>query len=69
MFENKIIIDPKIRYGKPVIKGTRVSTDIILGSLTGGMDVEEVAEEYGVKKEDVLVTIKYATKIMTKEEI
>jgi uncharacterized protein (DUF433 family) len=32
MFEDRIIIDPEIRHGKPVIKGTRVPIDIILGS-------------------------------------
>ncbi len=35
MFENRIIIDPEIRHGKPVIKGSRVPVDVILGSLSG----------------------------------
>ena len=30
MFEDRIIIDPEIRHGKPIIKGTRVPVDIIL---------------------------------------
>ncbi len=59
MYENRIIIDPEIRHGKPVIRGTRVSLDIILGSLAGGMGVEEVAEEYGIGKEDVLTAIEF----------
>ncbi|MEE9150364.1 MAG: DUF433 domain-containing protein [Thermoplasmata archaeon] len=33
----RIIIDKNIRHGKPVIRGTRVPVDIILGSLAGGM--------------------------------
>lgn len=33
----RIVIDENIRHGKPVIKGTRVPIDIILGSLAGGM--------------------------------
>jgi len=69
MFEDRIIIDPEIRHGKPVIRGTRVPIDIILGSLAGGMEIEEVAEEYGVKKEDVLAAIEYATRIVAREEI
>lgn len=69
MFEDRIIIDLEIRHGKPVIRGTRVPIDIILGSLAGGMEIEEVAEEYGVKREDVLAAIEYAAKIVASEEI
>jgi uncharacterized protein (DUF433 family) len=69
MYEDRIVIDPEIRHGKPVIKGTRVSVDVILGSLAGGMSVEEVAREYGISKEDVLAAIDYAAKIVAKEEI
>ena len=69
MFEDRIIIDPEIRHGKPVIRGTRVPVDIILGSLAGGMEIEEVAEEYGVKREDVLAAIEYAAKIVASEKI
>ena len=52
MFEDRIIIDPEIRHGKPVIKGTRVPIDIILGSLAGGMEIDEVAgvENTGLKE-------------------
>ena len=69
MFEERIGIDPEIRHGKPVIKGTRVPVDIILGSLAGGMGMKEIAEEYGTQKEDVLAAIEYAAKIVAKEEI
>ena len=69
MYESRIIIDPEIRHGKPVIKGTRVPVDVILGSLAGGMSVEEVAREYGISKEDVMAAIEYAAKIVAKEEI
>ena len=69
MCEDKIVIDPEIRHGKPVIRGTRVPVDIILGSIAGGMSIEEVAKEYGIKKEDVLAAIEYAAKLISKEEI
>lgn len=69
MHAERIIVDPEVRHGKPVIKGTRVSVDIILGSLAGGMKIEEVAEEYGIRKKDVIAAIEYAAKIIAKEEI
>ncbi len=69
MYEDRIEINPEIRHGKPVIKGTRVPVDIILGSLAGGMSIEEVAKEYGITEEDVRAAIEYAAKIIAKEEI
>jgi len=65
----RIVINPKIRHGKPVIKGTRVSVDVILGSLAGGMSVDEVTEEYGITRDDVLAAIEYAAKLISTEEI
>ncbi|MCG7848231.1 MAG: DUF433 domain-containing protein [ANME-2 cluster archaeon] len=69
MFEDRVIIDPEIRHGKPIIKGTRVSVDVILGSLAGGMEIQEIADEYGIDKKDMQAAIEYAAKIVAKEEI
>ena len=69
MFEDRIIIDPEVRHGKPIIKGTRVPVDIILGSLASGMELKEVAAEYEVTREDILAAVEYATKVVAKEEI
>jgi uncharacterized protein (DUF433 family) len=66
---SRIIIDPMVRHGKPIIKGTRVPIDVILGSLACGMSVNEVAKEYGITKKDVLATIEYTAKLVSKEEI
>ena len=69
MFEDRIIVDQDVAHGKPVIRGSRVPVEIILGSLAGGMEINEVAEEYGLEKQDVLAAIKYAASIVSKEEI
>lgn len=69
MFEDRIIIDPEVRHGKPIIKGTRVPVDIIFGALASGMELKEVASEYEVKREDILAAVEYATKVVAKEEI
>ena len=65
----RIVINPKIMHGKPVIKGTRVPVDVILGSLVGGMSYEEVEKEYGVKRADVIAAIEYAAKFVMGEEV
>lgn len=61
------MVDPKIRHGKPIIKGTRISVDVILGALAGGMSYDEVCNEYGIKREDILATIEYAASIVAHE--
>lgn len=65
----RIITDPKIMHGKPVIKDTRVPVDVILGSLVGGMTYEEVEKEYGVKREDIIAAIEYAAEFVMGEEM
>jgi len=66
---NRIVIDEKIRHGKPVIKGTRVPVDVVLGSLVGGMTYDEVCKEYDITKKDILAAIEYATSIISQEEV
>lgn len=59
--EKNICIDRKIRGGKPVIKGTRVPVDLILGKLAGGMSYEEVQKEYDLTQKDILSALEYAS--------
>jgi len=64
----RIIIDPNIHHGKPVIKGTRVPITRIIGGLAGGMSEEEIIREYEVSREDILATLAYAGEIIEEEE-
>lgn len=65
----RITVDEKVRFGKPVIKGTRVPVDLILGKLAGGMTYEEVMVEYDLTREDILAALKYAAKSLSEEKI
>ncbi|MCD6158665.1 MAG: DUF433 domain-containing protein [Euryarchaeota archaeon] len=65
----RIAIDENIRHGKPVIKGTRVPIDIILGSLAGGMAYQEICEDYEITEDDIKAAIEYATKLVADEEV
>lgn len=58
----RIIIDPKICHGKPVIKGTRVLVSNILSYLASGSTVEEVLEDFpNITKEDILAAISFGS--------
>ena len=65
----RIIIDEKICFGKAVVKGTRVSAELVLGKLAHGMSYEEVMEEYDITKDDILAALDYAAKHLSNEEI
>ena len=69
MYEDRIVIDPAVRHGKPVIKGSRVPLELVLGSLAGGMAIDEILKEYDLQKEDVLAALAYATRLIAGEEI
>jgi uncharacterized protein (DUF433 family) len=67
-WEEKIVVDPKILVGKPVIRGTRLSVEFILGLLANDWTIQQVLDEYSqLKREDIIAALKYATE-MVKEE-
>jgi len=66
---NRITINPRVMAGKPVIRGTRITVDLILELLAAGMKPEEIAEDYKITIEDVRAALLYAAKILGREEI
>ena len=64
-----VMVDREVRFGKPVIKGTRVPVDLVIGKLAGGLSVEQVMEEYFLRREDVQNALAYAATLMNEEEI
>jgi uncharacterized protein (DUF433 family) len=65
----RISVDEKVRFGRPVITGTRVPVDLILGKLAGGMTYDEIVQEYDLTTEDILASLDYAAKTISGEEI
>ena len=60
---DRIVSIPEVLNGKPCIKGTRVSVQMVLEWLASGASADEVAERHPlVSKEDVLQAIRYASK-------
>ena len=68
-WKERIIVDPKILVGKPVIKGTRVMVATVVGHVGAGDPIDEVAHDYGVTREDVLASIAYAADVVAGEEV
>jgi uncharacterized protein (DUF433 family) len=64
-----IVVDPAVRLGRPVIRGTRVPVDVVVGQLAAGLSPEQVAEEYGITRDDVLAALAYAAKVLAAEQV
>ena len=62
--DERIVIDPEIQHGRPIIRGTRVPVTRILGGLAGGMTQEEIMREYEVSIEDVRAALAYAAEVI-----
>lgn len=57
-YKEKIVADPDIMLGKPIIKGTRITVEIILRKLSEGMTITELLEAYPhLTKEDILAAL------------
>ena len=65
----RITVDTAVRFGRPVIEGTRVPVDLVLGQLAGGMTIETVMEEYALSREDVLAALAYAAGHIAGEDV
>ena len=66
--DDRIVIDPKICHGKPVIRGTRTPVAIVVGGLAGGMTFEEVQREYDLTTEDIRAALKFAGELVEQEQ-
>lgn len=59
----RIIVDPTVLTGKPVIRGTRLAVDYIMNLLAHGATFEEILAEYkGLTREDVQACLLFAAK-------
>jgi uncharacterized protein (DUF433 family) len=69
-YQKIIISDPSIMLGKPIIKGTRITVELIIKKLSDGLSIEDILKAYPhLKREDVLAALAYSSDIISKEEI
>ena len=60
---NRISVNPKVMLGKPVIRGTRLTVEFILGILAQGDTVEDILAEYpGLIREDIHACLLFASR-------
>ena len=63
-YRDRIVSDPAIMHGKPVVKGTRIPAALILGFLAAGESPDDIIAEYPqLKPEDVQACLAYAASL------
>ena len=69
-WQERIVIDPEILVGKPVIRGSRLAVEFIVGLLGEGWSEEEILRNYpGLVKEDIQACLRYASATLQAEKV
>ena len=69
-YKGKIESNPDIMLGKPVIKGTRITVELILKRLSEGASMDEILEGYpNIAKDDILACLSYSADVIGEEEL
>ena len=68
-YHDRIIIDPKILFGKPVFKGTRIPISIVLKMLRNGATFQKILDEYPrLTEDDIKTALDYSVFIVDHPE-
>ncbi|MFP4293272.1 MAG: DUF433 domain-containing protein [Cyclobacteriaceae bacterium] len=68
-YKERISANPKVMLGKPVIKGTRITVELILRKIVGGYSFDEIIEMYPhISKEDIMACVGYAVSVLESED-
>jgi uncharacterized protein (DUF433 family) len=66
---DRIVVDPGVMLGKPVIRGTRLTVELILRKLGEGASEDDLLDGYpGLKREDIRAALAYAADTLAHEE-
>jgi uncharacterized protein (DUF433 family) len=66
----RIVVNPKIMLGKPVIKGTRLPVEIIVEKVAYGATTDDLRKDYPfLKEDDIRAALLYAAKRVANEEV
>jgi uncharacterized protein (DUF433 family) len=68
--QDRIVLDPAILAGKPVIRGSRISVEFVIGLLADGWSETAIVENYpGICHDDILACLAYARDILKEERV
>ncbi len=59
-----VTVDPEVVHGRPVVAGTRLPVEVIVGALAGGSSFEEIVADYHLTDEQIRAALGYATRML-----
>ncbi len=66
----RIVLDPAVLAGKPVIRGTRLSVDFVIGLMADGWTEADILHNYsGLSHDDVAACLAYARDVLRSEKV
>jgi len=69
-WRERVIVDPEILVGKPVIKGTRIAVEFVIDLLGSGWSIEKILQEYDhLTKEDIQACLAYSADVLKSERV
>lgn len=70
-YQDRLIVDPKVHFGKPCVAGTRILVEHVLELIQEGIPFSEIVEQYypDLEIDDVKACMAYATELVRVEEI
>jgi uncharacterized protein (DUF433 family) len=69
-WRERITADPRVLVGKPVVKGTRLSVEFLLGIMGDGWSTEDILDNYPrLTLEDLRACLKFASEVVAKERV
>jgi uncharacterized protein (DUF433 family) len=69
-WQERIVVDPEILVGKPVVKGTRLAVEFVVELLAQGWSEETIVENYpGLAREDIRACLAYASAALRDEKV
>jgi uncharacterized protein (DUF433 family) len=70
MKHERITIDPAVMVGKPCIKGTRITIELLLEKLAAGMTYEEILDDHPrLTREDILAALAFTHDYLARQDI
>jgi uncharacterized protein (DUF433 family) len=69
-WRERIVVNPKVLVGKPVVKGTRIAVELVIDLLARGYSKEQIIEQYDhITVEDIQACLAYASETLRSERV